>query len=813
MAIKTIKKIREPENNCFHCGLPVKTKEYTVTLLSKPRALCCAGCKAVAEAIVDSGMESYYSFREENAATAKEIVPEFLKSLQAYDNPLIQKQFVHNNLENKKIKEVSLILEGIVCSACVWLNEHYLSQLKGIVKVKINYSTHRATVQWNDDEISLSQILEAISSIGYMAHPYDVAKQQQVYEKQRSLLLRQVGVAGLFGMQTMMFAVALYSGDYWGISADYKLLFQWLSLFLTLPVLFFSAQPFFKGAVTDLKNKRAGMDVPVTLGISLAFISSVYNTSIQSGHVYFDSVCMFVFLLLGVRYIELMARKKSAENIEQLADMRPAMANIVTQKKSIETVPIAELSVDDEVLVRSGEYLPADGILITKKAQLDESLLTGESKPVDKISNQMVIAGSLNVGVTINVRVTKVGQDTVLSGILRLVEEAQLYKPRVAKLADKIASRFVVALIILVSIVGVFWFVHDATQAIAIMVATLVVTCPCALSLATPAAISATIGKSTSLGVLVSKTNALEQLEKVDVFLFDKTGTLTQGELSIESFDYHVEKNRDELLSIAKSLELRSEHPIASAFSKLDADIIELDDIQQMTGKGLSVKYEGHQYYLGSYSWYLETCPDSNKVNKASHLKAVYLFNENELLIVFYLNDPIKIDAAQTISAFYKSHKDIVLISGDQQQTVESVANTLGIKTVLAEQSPEQKLAYLKTLQSKAKVVAMVGDGINDAPVLSAANVALSMSSGTDLASASADLIVKSALTKPIIDVVLLSQKMNRIIKQNFAWALGYNVVAIPFAVTGMLPPWLAAIGMSLSSLVVVINAMRLKRN
>ncbi len=772
--------------------------------------MCCAGCKAVADAIVASGMESYYSFRETPSDTAKELVPEFLKSLQAYDNPLIQKQFVHKNAQQQNIKEVSLILEGIVCSACIWLNEQFLSQLSGIISVKINYSTHRATVQWNDNEINLSQILEAISRIGYLAHPYDVAKQQQMFDRQRSLLLKQVGVAALFGMQTMMFAVALYGGDYWGIAENYKLLFQWLSLFLTIPVLFYSAKPFYKGAITDLKNRRAGMDVPVTLGITLAFISSVYNTYVQEGHVYFDSVCMFVFLLLGVRYIELMARKKSAENIEKLADLKPAMAHVVIKDNEIKTIPIAELNIDDDVLIRAGEYVPADGVLLSNHAQIDESLLTGESKAVSKVTLQTVIAGSLNVGSAINIKVNKIGQDTVLSGILRLVEDAQHYKPRVALLADKVASKFVSTIILLVISVGIYWYIHDASQAIAIMVATLVVTCPCALSLATPAAISATIGKSTTLGVLVAKTNALERLEKADVFVFDKTGTLTQGLLSIKSIECDVEKNAALYCSLAKSLEQRSEHPIATAFSSLAVDCLVLNGIEQVTGKGLHGLYQNKHYFIGSYSWLNETLPQA--ANKGINgLKAIYLFNSESLLATFYLNDPIKQDAKSTIEQLSNKGKRVILLSGDEEQTVNSVAQQLGIKVALSNQLPHQKLAYLKSLQQQGLKVVMVGDGINDAPVLAAADVAIAMSSGTDLASASADLIVKGSLTQPIVEVLNLSQKMNAIIKQNFAWAIGYNIVAIPFAVSGMIPPWLAAVGMSLSSLIVVINAMRIK--
>lgn len=807
--LKSIKKTASKDDFCFHCGLPIKDKSLSTVINNKQQTMCCYGCKAVADAIVKSGMERYYSFREASSETPKEIVPEFLQSLQAYDKPLIQKQFVHEVGDDTGHKQVSLILEGIVCSACVWLNEHYLSQLEGVVRVKINYSTHRATLVWDDRLITLSNILAAISRIGYLAHPYDVAKQQQVFENQKKLLLKQLGFAALFGMQTMMFAVALYSGDYWGISEKYKLLFRWLSLFLTMPVLFYSAQAFFKGAITDLKNNRAGMDVPITLGISIAFIASVYNTSVQSGHVYFDSLCMFVLLLLSVRYIELSARKKAAESIEKLADLRPAMANLVTATGAIKTISVAELNIDDTLLVKAGEYVAADGLLLSKTAQIDESLLTGEAQAVNKKMLQTVIAGSLNLASAITIKVTKIGQDTVLSSILRLVEEAQHYKPKVALLADKVAARFVIALILLVIAVSIYWFNKDASQVIAITVATLVVSCPCALSLATPAAISASIGKSSRLGVLVANTNALEQLEKANIIIFDKTGTLTQGLLSIESIQYAHKKDASEYLTLARSLEQFSEHPIATAFKALDAASCSMYEIEQISGKGISGCYQNKRYYLGSRSWFKELSHGALINNKG--LKAIYLFTQKKLLATFYLNDPIKQDAKQTIERLKNKGKEIVLLSGDEEKTVNLVAKQLGIKTALFKQMPEQKLSYLKSLQQQGHTVIMVGDGINDAPVLAAADIAIAMSSGTDIASASADLIVKSPSTQAIVDVLNLSKKMNGIIKQNFTWAIAYNIIAIPFAVSGFLQPWLAAIGMSLSSLVVVINAMRLK--
>jgi len=802
---------------CYHCGLPAPEVNYYAEINDQQQLMCCAGCKAVAEAIVASGMASYYSVRESSAQTAKELVPEFLTTLQVYDNPKVQQQFVHKPKDAdalSSVKEISLILEGIVCSACIWLNEQYLSQVKGILAVKINYTTHRATVRWDDNIIKLSEILEAVSRIGYLAYPYDVQKQQQVFDEQRTLLLKQLGISALFGMQVMMFAVALYSGEYWGISESYKILFQWLSLFLTMPVLFYAAKPFFKGALTDVSHGRAGMDVPVTLGIGLAFSASVYNTSIGQGSIYFESVCMFVFLLLSVRYIEFTARKKSAETIERLADLTPAMANKLDESKKISVIPIADLNCDDLILVRAGENVPADGILKDKEAFMDEALLTGESEPVKKKEGDKIIAGSINCQQSIEIKITHIGQDTILSSILRLIERAQQHKPRMAQLADRVAAKFVLALLVLVTVTAFYWYFKDPSQIFEIIIATLVVTCPCALSLATPAAISAAIGRSSSLGVLVAKPDVLEQLPTIDVFLFDKTGTLTQAKVSLDEIKVASNQEEEFCLALACALEQRSEHPIAAAFSQglIDNNKIkqsELSKFKQVSSKGLTAQYIGIEYFLGSRSWFHSTVINNHEDDDIQ-AKGIYLFTKKELLATFLLKDPLKADAKNTIQALQAHHKKVVLLSGDAQNTVAHVAQQLGISEFLAEQTPEQKLAYLQSLQQQGFKVAMVGDGINDAPVLAAADVAIALSQGTDLATASADLIVQGERTQPIVAALNLSNKLNVVIKQNFAWAIGYNVVAIPFAVSGLVPPWLAAIGMSLSSLVVVLNAKRL---
>ncbi len=799
----------ESSDSCFHCGLPLQGSQLSVEINGVDEPMCCAGCQAVANAIIQSGNADYYRFRDEKAVTGQELVPEFLNKIRVYDHPAVQQQFVHNESEN--IKQVSLIIEGIVCAACIWLNEQFLRQLPGIVEVSINYSTHRANIRWDETQIKLSEILEAISQIGYMAHPYDPETQQQIHENQRKQLIRQIGIAGLFGMQIMMFALALYGGDWWGISDSFKTFFRYLSLLLTLPIMFYSARPFFKGAWTDLKQRRAGMDVPVTLGLTLAFTASCYNTWTGEADVYFDSVAMFVFLLLSVRLFELSARKKAAEKIESLTNLTPTMTNRINIDGNIEVVPTVELEMDDFFLVKPGEVIPTDGELDSDHALVDEALLTGEQHAVSKHKGDVLIGGSYNLEQPIRLKVHSLGQDTVLSGIKRLIEQAQGFKPEVAKLADRVASVFVSVLLVLVIIAGIFWWQIDPSRMLQVVVATLVVTCPCALSLATPASLSAAIGALTRDGMLVARSHALEVMPQIDTIIFDKTGTLTSGELALQQQISADEQQAAHYRQIAHSLEVHSEHPVARALVSDNIDTLPVEQLQNKAGQGILGKIDGTSYYIGNAVFISEVAPLPENQGFENDVQVVHLARQGQWLASFSFADPLKEDALDTVRALQQAGIDVRILSGDRRLYVESLAAKLGITHFAAEQLPDDKLNQVKQLQSAGHKVAMVGDGINDAPVLAAADLSISMSMGTDLARGSSDLIINGAHLKPVCDAMGITRKMMRIIRQNFTWAIAYNIVAVPFSMAGYIQPWLAAIGMSLSSLIVVLNALRLR--
>ena len=804
----------QADKSCFHCGLPVPGGvDITVEIDGKPRPMCCHGCEAVARAIVDSGMDNYYRFRTENAPKAREVVPTFLDQLKAYDNPVVQKRFVH---EQDNLSEVSLILEGIVCAACVWLNERHLMALPGVVEANINYSNHRALVRWDNSKISLSEILESISRIGYLAHPYDPDRQQRIIEKERKQQLRRIGLSGVLGMQVMILAVALYTGEWWGIDEAFRGFFRWTSLLITIPVLVFASRVFFVSALRDLRQKRAGMDVPVSLGIGIAFAASVAHTVAGSGEIYFDSVVMFTFFLLTARYFEMTARKRSTEATEALVSLQPAVAARLTRvdgKDEEHAIPVAELVAGDRVLVRPGDTIPADGIIERGSSGIDESLITGESMPITKSAGDEVIGGSINAESPLIISISRVGADTVLAAIQRLLDKAQSEKPAIAQLADRIASKFVIAILTIAAIVAVFWILHGSEDWLPITIATLVVTCPCALSLATPTAITAASGQLAKMGLLPSRGHALETLAHVSHFVFDKTGTLTTGHITLTNIQTCSALSDDDCLQIAAALEAHSEHPIAKSFMHACPDkTLQADDVSNTPGHGISGTVDAERWFLGKPEFIAQHCSGSTVIDETGGQTRVVLATHDRVYAVFTFEDQIREDAAALIQQLKASDKSVVLLTGDNISSARHIAEATGIGDVHAGLKPEDKLRYIKSLQQKGAIVSMTGDGVNDAPVLAGADVSIAMGTGSQLAAASADFILLANRISTIDSGYRLSVRTLSIIRQNLMWAIGYNILAVPAAAMGYIQPWLAAIGMSASSLVVVLNALRLSK-
>ncbi|HQR59858.1 MAG TPA: heavy metal translocating P-type ATPase [Methylophilaceae bacterium] len=798
---------------CYHCGLPVaEASPFQAEILGKRHSLCCHGCQAVAEAIVANGLEDYYRYRTELPRTAEELVPEELRQLDLYDHPEVQKSFVHQSAGN--LKEASLILEGITCAACIWLNERHLRQLPGVHEVAVNYASHRARISWDDNKIKLSTILAEIRKLGYHAHPFNAQQQEERRQVQRKLDIRRMAVAGISGGQVMMLAVALYAGTSQGMEFSTAQLLRWFSLLLTAPAMLYSALPFYQSAWRAFKVRQVNMDTPISLGILAGFAGSVWATVQGQGVVYYDTITMLIFFLLATRFLERNAREKSVEAAENLLRLVPAMATRVEEGQNV-LVPVHDLNDGNLILAKPGETIAADGVVEQGESSADESLLTGESRPLPKKVGDRVFAGSINYESPLLISVTGVGEETVLAGIARLLDRAQSQKPRMAQAADRIAVWFTHALLVLVAVVGLVWWTIEPPRAFEIMLAVLVVSCPCALSLAAPAAFAAAGSHLVKRGVLLTRGYALETLARATHFVFDKTGTLTQGKPVLLRTIPVAQFPAEEYLRIAASLEQASEHPLAQSFLQAAGRQVlhVVSDSGNVPGKGVAGIITGQRYTLGNVALRPELAGQCNLAGQElpTGASVVWLCDTQSVLAAFVLADTPRPQAKQMVSLLQARGIRVSIFSGDDAEAVAHHARELGVDDWQAALSPERKLSEVSRLQQTGAVVAMVGDGINDAPVLAAAQVSIAMGSGTQMARTTGDIVLLTENLLEIDHAVATSRFSMNVIHQNFTWALGYNLVVLPFAATGFISPWLAALGMSVSSLVVVLNALRLR--
>lgn len=801
--------------DCYHCGLPLPmAANWNVQIAGVERAMCCPGCEVAAQAIVDMGLEDYYRTRSAFASTVDRqalLPPELL----LYDLPEAQQQF---DLDADSA-EATLTVEGIRCAACVWLIERRLARVPGVLAVNLNVATERLYVRWNKASCKPSTILQAVRDIGYAAYPYDAERHEAQLRRAGKTLFRQMFVAGLSMMQVMMYAIPAYIADDGTLDADMAGLMRWASLLLTIPAICYSALPFFRGAYACLRQRTLGMDVPVALGIAAAFGASVLAVWRGSGEVYFDSVTMFIFLLLCSRYLELVARRKAAGALEKLQHALPASAARMPAypaSREVELVSAAQLCEGDYILIKPGEAIPADGEIVAGESSLDMSLLTGESAAMRKVNGDHVPGGAINIAQAIVLRVSKLAADSTLASLLKLIERAGNGKPRIAMWADSVASWFVAALLLFAIAVFAFWQWHDPSRAWPIAIAVLVVSCPCALSLATPTALAAATDRLVRQGVLIVQPHVLEVLHRTTHIVFDKTGTLTIGKPALHKLVTFDEMESAACLQFAAALEANSAHPLAQAIVAA-ADVTLLaqvfaDEVLSRPGQGLEGLVDGIPYRLGNAAYVAELTGAPIRDQVPAGMTPVYLGCSGTWLARFDLADEIRSDARQVVQHFQKLGKQVVLLSGDQQQVARYVADQLGIGEVHAACLPEQKLAFVRQLQQQGAMVAMVGDGINDAAVLRAADVSFAMGSGAELAQTHADTVLLSPRLSSIANTAELAARTMRVIRQNLGWATAYNLIAIPAAAIGWINPWMSGIGMSLSSALVVLNALRLRR-
>lgn len=803
---------------CFHCGLPVPAdSSWSVAIDSVAQPMCCPGCQAVAQSIVDNGFGDYYQTRTGFAASAgsESLVP---PELLLYDANEIASQFD----ADAESCEATFSVEGIRCAACVWLIERRLSRVPGVHNATMNVATERLRVRWSKDACKPSHILRTLREIGYAAYPFDAVRHGAQLERARKTLFRQLFIAGLSMMQVMMYAVPAYLASDGTLEADMAGLMRWASLLLTLPAVLYSAQPFFRGAWLSLKNRALGMDVPVALGIAAAFGGSLIATWRGTGEVYFDSITMFIFLLLCSRYLELGARRKAASALDNLQHALPASAQRMPgypASRETELVAAADLCAGDVILVKPGEAIAADGVVLEGDTAVDLSLLTGESQAQGKTVGAGLPGGAVNATQPIVLRVTRSTRDSTMSVLVKMIERAGQGKPQLALWADQVAAWFVAALLLFALAVFVLWQWFDPARAWPIAIAVLVVSCPCALSLATPTALAAATDRLLRQGILVVQPHVLETLHRATHIIFDKTGTLTAGKPVLQRIDALAAAPAGWCLQVAAALEASSAHPLGSAIVAAAQDrnwsgfdSMSASELLHQAGQGLEGTVDGIRYRLGSAAFVQGVTRRTVTQQPAPEVSAIYLGNAAGWLARFDLADGLRGDARQVVRQFRASGKTVILLSGDQQAVTRRVADELGIATALGEHLPDQKLAFVQGLQREGAIVAMVGDGINDAAVLHAADVSFAMGGGTALAQMHADCVLLSGSLSSLCEVEDTAARTISVIRQNLAWATLYNLVAIPAAALGLLNPWLSGIGMSLSSAVVVINALRLRR-
>lgn len=743
---------------------------------------------------------------------------------QALDDAQLQAQFSRPGAEPDQV-ESWLVVDGMVCASCADIIERRLASMPGVLSVNVNATAGRACLVWDSRMTAVSTLFAAIAALNYRPFPVQHLAADLARRDERRRAVWRLFVAGFCMMQVMMYAAPAYFAGPDDLTPDMDRLLKWASCVLSLPVVLFAATPFFANAWRDLMARRVGMDVPVALGILITFFASTATLLHTGGEAYFDSLTMFVFFLLGGRYLETLARTKVAANLESLSNRLPEQVERFTawpDSSDTHRAVAHQLRVGDVLRVAVGQAFPGDGVVIEGVSTADEALLTGEGKAVAKRCGDSLVAGSYNLEAPLIVRLLRLGRESRFGEIVALMERAASEKPRLAVLADRYAGSFLIVVLVLAALAGIAWWFIDPSRAIWIAVSVLIVTCPCALSLATPAAVLATSGQLARRGVLVCHPAALEALAGAGRVVFDKTGTMTTEHMTLKS----VQALRDDVdvewvKRLAAAMEAGSLHPIGKALQRAHhGENLQLTGVREYRGAGVEARCDGHVYRLGAASFASPDRAIGAGLDYAAEV-ATFLADEAGPIAVLRFGESLREDARQAIDALRAQAVDVAILSGDRDVTVRELAARIGIEDARGGQSPEAKLAALAMWQGQrqgqdmghaVQRIVMVGDGINDGPALSRADVSIAMGSGAPLSQSNADIVLLSNRLADVPFAISQSIRMQRIIKQNLCWAAIYNTVCVPLALFGLLPPWLAGLGMAASSLLVVANALRLAR-
>jgi len=805
---------------CDHCLLEFPEREAVRERDGgEERVFCCTGCQGIHRLIREEGLGAFYEGRrwEEGGLAAR---PEDPQEVEAFRTAV---------REGKDgLSEVDLYVEGIRCASCVWLNERLLGKLPGVTFARVNYATHRARVRFDPARTGLPAVLGRIRSAGYLPKPYGETEGQAAQRRETRDLLVRLGTAGFLSSQLMVITIALYAGYFQGIDPGTRRLLEWVGLGLTLPVYFYAGAPFLRNTVTSLRHGRFNMDALIALGAGAALAYSAWQM-LAGGEVYLDTAAMIVTLVLVGRYVESAAKGRASEAVARLAALQPREARRIETgadgSTEVRQVPVAELRPGDRVEVVPGERVPADGVVAEGRSEVDESLVTGESRPVGKEPGSRAIGGTVNLHGSFVLAVTRTGAATVLSGIIRAVEEAQASRPRIQAVADRLVGVFVPAILLLAvaATAGHLLRGTPAPQALMIGVSVLVIACPCALGLATPLAVLLATGVATGRGLLVKGGDVFERAAGADEVLLDKTGTVTRGRPEVREVLPIGKAGADEALRLASAVERRSEHSLGRAVVEAARALPgegapEATDFRSVPGRGVEARVQGDVVRVGSRAFVAEGRAEiPAEAEREARLReergetVAFLSRGGRLQALLVIADAVRPEAGEVVADLGALGLRVSLLSGDNRRTTEAVAAGLGIATAFAEVTPVEKRERVAALQAGGRRVLVAGDGVNDAPALTQADVGVAMSRGTDVTLESAEAVLVRDDLRLLPELVRLSRKTYRIIRENLFWALVYNVVAVPLAVVGLLHPVVAAAAMAASSTFVVLNSLRIR--
>lgn len=793
--------------SCYHCGEEVPPgTEFSLEIDGLPRPMCCPGCRAVALLIADSGLTRFYeqrtaySERPEDSST-----PANEDAFAVYDDTELLAQF--SRATDSGDLDARLLIGGVSCAACTWLIETSLLRLDGVHAASLNLAQARLDLRFDPAKIKASALFARIAALGYRVQPWHSSAQRDQARAEYRRDLRRLAVAGIGMMQVGMFAIALHAGDIQGIAREYEQLLRLVSLLVTGFIVLFSAREFFSSAWRHLRHGALVMDLPVALAIGIAYGASAFATLRGGGDVYFDSVVMFTFLLLLARFTEKRLRLRDTLAWQDAEQTLPDAVQ-VWRDEGWQQIPRRTVVAGQRILLRAGDTIPVDGVIVRGESAVREDSFSGEALPRSVAPGDAVFAGTLNREASLEMDASGAYADSRLAALQRSIEHARLAKPAIARLADRLASYFIAGVLLATTATGLIWLQLDASRAMWIALSVLVISCPCALSLATPASLANAASWLRRRGVLVYGENALETLAHSRDFLFDKTGTLTTGSFRVEELQVLAAHEEQVLLGLAAALQSHAYHPIASAFAGTAP--LRVTDAHYDIGHGIRGRWQDREVRIGAAAYCREIAPTLPPSPRGS-LMWIAMVATNEPLAWFGVVDELRSEAPGVIATLRSRSLRCELLTGDASPRARALGEALAFDAIHTGQSPDDKLARVQALQAEGKAVTMVGDGLNDAPVLQRSDVSIAVAGATDLARAQADFVIQRGDLTRVQDLHDCARRTRRIIQQNFAWALGYNLIGIPMAALGWIPPWAAALGMSASSLFVVMNSARLR--